>query len=649
MTKQKISNIFQWALLGIIVISSFLLMWSSSRKESATMDELAHIPSGYSYVRFLDYRLNPEHPPLIKAISAFPLLFLHLNFPITSDAWQKDVNGQWDAGNKFLYKSGNDADRIIQWSRIGPMLLAIILIVFIYLWGRQVLGNWWGLVPSFLFGFSPTVLAHGHYVTTDIGAALGAFAAIYFFSKYLIHPSGKNLLFAGIAMGVAQLLKFSAVLLFPLFIFLMIAQLIWHAHSSPKSGIKRIGSCLKNFFSAVCNLFLIFAVAFAAIYAVYFLFTFKYPIERQVTDTSYTLQSFAGGPDPQLETCKFGNDLPLLRRVRCIAELDILMARNPVLRPAGQYLLGVLMVTQRATGGNTGYFMGEVSAGGWTRYFPVLFATKETIPTLILVLIGLGTAFLSLIKKLSWNPLRFLKRIWKSGVEYLGTNFSEFAMASFIVLYWTYSLKSPLNIGIRHIIPTIPFIYILATMAAKKLLPAEGYFERRGFLGKLRMFFVNFTKKSGKAVLISGLLVWHLAESFGTYPNYISYYNEMAGGTEKGYKIATDSNYDWGQDLKRLKDFVEKKGIQKIAIDYFGGGDTNYYLGDKVVNWWSSRENPQNEGVEWLAISINSIQQAKGKPVNGFIRKPEDEYSWLEKPYEPYAKAGKSIFIYKLK
>ena len=69
-------------LVGLIVLTSFILMLTASFQESAIMDELAHIPAGYGYVKYLDYRLNPEHPPLIKAIAAFPLLFQNLNFPI---------------------------------------------------------------------------------------------------------------------------------------------------------------------------------------------------------------------------------------------------------------------------------------------------------------------------------------------------------------------------------------------------------------------------------------------------------------------------------------------------------------------------------------------------------------------------------------
>src|SRR3990167_4433501 len=120
-------------ILFAIVAAAFLLMLWASSSDSAIMDELAHIPAGYGYVHNLDYRLNPEHPPLIKALAGFPLLFLDLKFPTDSPAWKTDINGQWVMGANFLYESGNDADLIIRTARIAPILLTLILIVLIYM------------------------------------------------------------------------------------------------------------------------------------------------------------------------------------------------------------------------------------------------------------------------------------------------------------------------------------------------------------------------------------------------------------------------------------------------------------------------------------------------------------------------------------
>src|ERR1700722_1020133 len=95
---RNISTSFaRWALV-LICISSFGLMLYASRTDSAIDDELAHIPAGYGYVSQLSYDLNPEHPPLVKALAMLPVLFLQPNFPTQSSAWTTAVNGEWSMG-----------------------------------------------------------------------------------------------------------------------------------------------------------------------------------------------------------------------------------------------------------------------------------------------------------------------------------------------------------------------------------------------------------------------------------------------------------------------------------------------------------------------------------------------------------------------
>ena len=205
------TNIIAIILLGICFLLSFL----SIRNMSLTMDEKARIPSGYSYLAFQDYRLNPEHPPLAKDLSAIPLLFLDLKFPTEHSSWTNDLNGQWESGDEFIFKSGNDADQIIFWSRIPMILLLLLTGWFIFFWARKLGGNKPALLALTLFSFSPSFLAHGRLVTTDIAAVFGFLIATYFWLKFLKNPSGKNVFIAGIMFGIAMCLKFSLVLLVP--------------------------------------------------------------------------------------------------------------------------------------------------------------------------------------------------------------------------------------------------------------------------------------------------------------------------------------------------------------------------------------------------------------------------------------------------
>src|ERR1700684_3986330 len=100
---KKLSAFSARWMLALICLASFSLMFWAARTDSAITDELAHIPAGYGYVHNLDYRLNPEHPPLVKALAMLPVLFLNPVFPTSSAAWQTEVNGEWDMGTAFLY------------------------------------------------------------------------------------------------------------------------------------------------------------------------------------------------------------------------------------------------------------------------------------------------------------------------------------------------------------------------------------------------------------------------------------------------------------------------------------------------------------------------------------------------------------------
>ncbi|MGB9609043.1 MAG: hypothetical protein ACPL3E_01565, partial [Minisyncoccia bacterium] len=341
--------------------------------------------------------------------------------------------------------------------------------------------------------------------------------------------------------------------------------------------------------------------------------------------------------------------------IRCLAEFDIWMTKNKITRPFAHYFLGVLMVVQRSAGGNTAYFMGEVSASGWKSYFPVVYLLKETIPFLILLLIALGLWFKNVFNNFK-NGFDFVKQ---KTVDYINLNFDKFAMLGFVVFYWLTSISSPLNIGFRHLFPTLPFIYILTFSGIKNWFSKINFEPSPYFLKNVFSVIALFFKSFLKYIFLIIILLWFGLEIVFTYPYFISYFNEFGGGVWNGYKIVTDSNYDWGQDLLRLKKFVLEKNISKIAVDYFGGGNPKYYLEDKVEYWWSAKGNPRDYGINFLAVSINTLEGGVAKLHPSQNRNPQDEYRWLQelRPFnknkigevpKPDYRIGTSIFVYDL-
>jgi hypothetical protein len=330
------------------------------------------------------------------------------------------------------------------------------------------------------------------------------------------------------------------------------------------------------------------------------------------------------------------------------------MAGNVITRPFAHYALGVLMVIQRAAGGNTAYFLGKVSSTGSHLYFPAVYLLKEPLPVLIAGIIATIAGLLALWRAFKLLSGSFISRVARFVLE----RFSYFAIGIFAAAYWAYSIRSPLNIGFRHLFPALPFMYLLTAAGlrhwiAKPELPqAPSMHDVAFFMGRQARNFVRLG-------ILAILVLWLVIETTATAPNHLSYFNQLGGGTLGGYRYVTDSNYDWGQDMLRLKTWLEQHPeVETFAIDYFGGGNPAYYFGGRAVSWNSSRGDPRDIGIRWIVISINSLQGSIQPPNQWYKRNPQDEYRWLTDTFpkdpalgmapEPYDRAGTSLFIYKL-
>jgi len=587
----KINHATTNLLAAVLLIFMLALGFFSVLGDSTTMDELAHIPAGYSYIVQKDMRLNPEHPPLLKDLAGLAVLIgskitgTKINFPGQDASWQKNINAQWDFGAKFLYQSGNDPDKIVLWARLPMLLIMLLLGFYVFKWCREIYGDKAGLIALFFYSFSPTFLAHSRLVTTDVGAAAAFFIALYYFVRWLKKQNLTNLIFAGVALGLAFLTKFSLILIIPLFGFL---TLVWVLVKNwPKGKPALLKSALKSF----VWLALIGVIAMALVWPVYLYHTWNYPPDKQRADAEFILDSY-------------GN--------RLLAEPVVRAADQPLLRPYGQFFLGVLMVIQRAVGGNTTYFLGEVSNLGWPSYFPIVFLLKVPLALLALMLISLA-CFIHQINR----------PFFKKSFRWLKENFSQFALASLFILYWATTLRSNLNIGVRHILPTFPVLYILVSGQIAKLLNK---------------------KDSILKPLVTLVLIWYGLGTIMVYPFFLTYFNELAGGPENGYKYVTDSNLDWGQDLKRLVQYTQDNNIQSIYLDYFGGDSPAYRFGGKYQHWWGERNPKELPEDAWLAVSATFLQGGRGVAAAGF-NQTTGFYDWLNS-YQPVAVIGNSIFVY---
>ena len=128
-----------WALLAVF----FLQMITASPIKSPTFDEPAHIGAGLSYWTMRDFRVNPQHPPLLKELGALPLVLSGARFPMTRADWDTvgdppPVFFQWQLGRDVIF--GNNPDSVMFRARLPFILLAVLLGGLIFAWGRRLLG-----------------------------------------------------------------------------------------------------------------------------------------------------------------------------------------------------------------------------------------------------------------------------------------------------------------------------------------------------------------------------------------------------------------------------------------------------------------------------------------------------------------------------
>jgi 4-amino-4-deoxy-L-arabinose transferase-like glycosyltransferase len=259
----------KYFIVSFILLSLILQCILSIKDKVVTYDEPAHLPAGYSYLFIRDFRMNPEHPPLIKMIAALPLLFLNLKHPKQMRSWQgKDA---YAFGVEFLYHSGQDADKIIFWGRIPIIFLSLLLGLSVFFWAERLFGFKAGIFALFLYSFSPIILAHSRLVTYDIGVSLFITLAFYSLWKYLNQPSNSRVILSGMSLGLALLSKFNAIILIPSFIALIYIY-------RPK----------RRFSHFVIILFLIFLIAFFTLWVGYGFETGKV-LEDQKTHNTFNL------------------------------------------------------------------------------------------------------------------------------------------------------------------------------------------------------------------------------------------------------------------------------------------------------------------------------------------------------------------------
>lgn len=495
------------ALIAVFISQSFF----ASQQKSPAFDEPPHVASGLSYLETGVFFANPQHPPLLKEMSALFLEAAGIHWPRTGQAQaltRGDAeNAEWAIGKEII--ADNGPDRVMLWARLPFTLLAACLGLLIYVWGRELFGSAAGLGALFLYVLDPTILAHSFLVTTDVG--LAAFSTLFLWTlwRYVRKPHWRRLAMSGLAMGAMLGAKFSGLFLAPVAGALLIAALRWpadkamgsSAESTPVSrahaavpagpgGPRPVASGKKGGQNRGAG-----GAAKAA------------DAEGHPVEGSSFRREMAKRAGAFLVIC-------LLAAV--VVEALYFFPSDPFL-----YLTGLQKVNADHVAGYLHYLHGDLAErfGG---YFLAALLLKEPLATILLAAAGL----LVLLRSASAPVLHKLFLL-------LPPAFFVLAMTIFAD-----------DLGVRYIIPALPFAHLLGGLALARLLGSGRAWAKYAAVA---------------------LCLWLAVEAAGIYPDHLSYFNEAAcliespsrigfdGGSRCGPLWLDDSNVDWGQGLKQLR------------------------------------------------------------------------------------------------
>ena len=517
---------------------------------SPTSDEVPHLVAGWSYFKFHDFRVNTEHPPLLKLLAALPLLQMKVwpptlsangdaaiaaaaqVWPLTrSTAW-----AQWLFAHRVIYAVRNDFARrpateaiprsaFLNNSRVmflrARLLLLLVcglgLAIVIVSWSYELWGVTGAALSALFFCFDPNFIAHASLVTTDVGVSFFMAGAVYFLWRASRHFTPANVGAFASFTALAFVSKYSAVILIP-----VIAVLLLFVTRDPRRVLLLAAS------AAAMTVIVIWAA---------------YGFRFDATHGQLPIRSLVGSAekrDGAGSMVRFANDHRLLPQ---------------------PYLYGLSRL--RADESRETFLRGAKLPNGVRSYFFWTFITKTPLPAIIAIVAAVGL--------LIWRRDRDL----------------PFMLVP-ALFYFAVAVAGNLDIGHRHILPIYPFLYVCCGSLPRRFLAVAAL--------SVISCFVVFTP-------------WDLL-----WGRHLSYFNEFAGGPRHGYEIIIDSNIDWGQDLPRLAQWLSSHQVREpINLVWLGSADPRYYgirFRNLDGNYWALPEVAASDVTEpgWLAISASAYE-----------------------------------------
>lgn len=545
----KTQGLYTKLLVIALLLFMGLLSGGAARRESVTIDEIAHIGAGLSYLQKLDLRMNLEHPPLSKALAALPLLvrgtradYTHVSWTFSGSGPFNQYLGEWVFGHWLLMK-WNEPHATLFWARLPMLLLTLLLGYVLYAIAARLGGPWAGLLCVAAYVTTPAFLAFGPLVITDIVFTLFWILTVWQLPSMWQSPKPSQVFMFGLAFAGALLSKFSSGLLLFTFVAVPISLRLMPLPVQPSEKMARRQWRRRAWFNLAKDI----GCAAVLVYAVYFVLSWN-----QSTDSFSIIPNFPASH--------------ALRRL---------------LMPPWLYLQGLIGFAMSA-GSRPTYLLGHSYPHGVWFYFPVIFLLKSQLAFLFLVILAAGTAIVAKAKvgvqksfipaglQLQWRCL------WVSLVIYVGA-----------------CMLNRLDISIRHFTVALALGILLLSSLPRMLGALRDAHPRLATTG---------------ALAAAALTVVCMISAARAYPYFIPYINSLGMG-RPGYMLVNDSNLDWDQGFRDAEAFIMQHGLADVLFDKYGFAEPNADV--PQARPWNCQTPTASDGGHWAMVSANNLADTR--------------------------------------
>ena len=417
----------------------------------------------------------------------------------------------WERWHGRLLDPQTDLNAFLSWFRAGTLFFWWFLLYHGRLAGRQLAGPWGGRLAVALLACEPSLLAHASLATTDVAISACLLALVYHFrtarqAGWLRRVGVPTVLFAAAVLSKASGLVFAPICL----LLVEIERLRAAGAFRPAPGAPAAAGQAR---SAACRAWLRRAWAELR------------PFRRdwaQIFSAGLVLVFLYCGSDwqPEHSFVAWARGLP---EGMCGSSILWLAEHLRIFSNAGEGL--VKQITHNCRGHGV-FLFGITHPRAVWYYFPVTLTIKLSTPLLLLTLL------LTVLRPRSL------------------TNWACWATAGLLA----FTIFCRVQIGIRLVLPLV--VLGIVGLAAATVQTWSRY--RPGWGRRL----LGAVAGAGFAwTTLAAALVW---------PNGLCYTNELWGGTARGYRCLSDSNYDWGQGLKELARWQQRRGLPPLDVWYFG-------------------------------------------------------------------------------